>query len=110
MEAIKTLEKIQACFQNDRVRYTGHARKEMLNEVFGRIYEHEVTESILAGDIIQTYPEDKPYPSFLILGMTKMNRPLHSVCAHAPEDDIAIVITAYEPDSEKWVNYRERRK
>lgn len=110
MEMNEILGRIQACFQNDKVRYTGHARKEMINEVSGRIYEHEVMESILTGEVIRAYPEDRPYPSFLIFGMTKMNRPLHSVCAHAPEDDMAIVITAYEPDPEKWVNYKERRK
>ena len=56
------------------------------------------------------YPEDEPYPSCLIYGKTSANRPLHVVSAYANDDDTAIIITVYQPDPERWVDFERRRK
>jgi hypothetical protein len=47
--------------------------------------------------------------SCLKYGRAENNRPLHIVCAYSKEDDMVIIITVYEPDSQKWINF-ERRK
>ena len=60
-----------------------HARYEMENEEFGRIVEREVYEDTYNGEVIEEYPDDKPYPSALIFGKTTTDRPLHMVCAYA---------------------------
>lgn len=104
------LEKIKSCFLQDKVYYTKHAKEEMKVEKFGRIYDNEVMESILNGEVIKSYFDDKPYPSFLIFGKTNTERPIHIVCSYLKEEDVTIVITVYEPDKEKWINYKERRK
>ena len=101
--------RLKACFAADRALYTSHARKEMRIEEFGPISEQEVCEAITSGESIEDYPDDQPYPSALILGYTRLRRPLHVVCAHSSEDDIAIVITVYQPDPARWVDYRRRR-
>lgn len=101
---------IQRCFQNDRIYYTGYAKFEMENEEFGLITDKEVFECIQAGQILESYSDDKPYPSFLIFGHTSNNRPLHRVCAYCQEDDLAIVVTVYHPDPELWIDYKIRRK
>ena len=64
------LPAIQKSFKNNRVIYSSHARQEMLKEEFGRIYEEEVYESAGRGKIIESYPKDKPYPSYLVVGLT----------------------------------------
>jgi hypothetical protein len=64
------LPKIQKCFQADRVLYFQHARQEIQNEPLGHILEEEVFESIMAGEIIEDYSDDQPYPSCLLLGRT----------------------------------------
>lgn len=81
----------------------------MLSEEFREIYEHEVYEAIEAGEIIQQYPEDKPYASCLVLGKTKEGRPLHIVCAPIVDEEKLVIITVYQPDPAKWnSNFRRR--
>ncbi|HID10196.1 MAG TPA: DUF4258 domain-containing protein [Candidatus Latescibacteria bacterium] len=81
----------------------------MRTEERGPIREEEVFEAIQVGEVIESYEDDKPYPSILVYGRTAQGRPLHLVCAYAEEEDLAIVITAYEPDPLRWIGYRERR-
>lgn len=40
----------------------------MEDEEFGEITQDEVYEAIVKGKVIETYPEDEPYPSYLIYG------------------------------------------
>lgn len=103
------LEKIQGCFRVEKILFSRHARIEMQAEEFGIINEREVSEAVLNGKIIEDYPDDEPYPSCLIYGRTKRERPLHIVCAYSREDDLTIIITVYQPDPNKWIN-NERRK
>jgi hypothetical protein len=82
----------------------------MLFEEFGPIREQEVLEAVEGGEIIERYDEDEPYPSVLIYGTTGQGRPIHVVCAYVPEDDLALVITTYEPDPVRWIDFRRRRE
>ena len=104
------LDSIKKCFQRGQVYYSQHARNEMLREEFGRIWEQEVYEAIQNGEIIEAYPEDKPFPSFLVLGKTSSGRPLHLVVAFDEETETSIIITVYQPDPQKWINFKQRKK
>lgn len=104
------MQKILACFESDSVFYTRHGKVEMEIEEFGRIFEHEVYEAVCAGEVIEEYPEDKPYPSVLIFGRTISDRPLHIVCAYNMEENLSIIITVYQPDPELWIDYKRRKK
>ena len=64
------------------------------------IYEEEVEQAIESGEIIESYPHDTPYPSFLIY--KHFQKPLHVVFAKNESCDEIIIITAYYPDSQKW--------
>jgi hypothetical protein len=75
-----------------------------------RISKEEVKEVITTGKIIESYPNDKPFPSKLILGWIR-NRPLHVVVAEDFLLNDIIVITAYEPTMDKWeMNFEKRRE
>jgi hypothetical protein len=50
----------------------------MNTEPLGTIYVEEILQALDSGEIIEEYPEDKPYPSCLILGRTVTGRPLHT--------------------------------
>ena len=102
------ISQIQRCFETGKVLYSRHARQEMVGEELGRILEKEVHESVLSGEVIEEYPDDKPYPSRLIYGRTNSERPLHVLCAFVPEDGLAVVITVYHPDPERWIDERRR--
>ena len=103
------LDRLKASLAADRLLYTSHARKEMRTEEFGPISEQEVYEAVTSGEVIEDYPDDQPYPSVLIFGYTELSRPLHVVCAYDDEDDMAIMVTAYQPDPSRWVDFRRRR-
>jgi hypothetical protein len=82
----------------------------MEGEESGEIKDEEVFETVLTGKIIEDYPEDEPYPSCLIYGRTTQNRPLHVVCAYSEDENLAIVITAYQPHPERWIDFSRRQK
>lgn len=103
------LKEIQNCIHQNKVLYSKHAKTEMETEDFGVIKEIEVVQAIYNGKIINEYLDDDPYPSCLIFGKTNPGRPLHIVCAFSKKDDLTIIVTAYEPDPDKWIDF-ERRK
>lgn len=89
-----------------RIKFRAHA--------IGRMFEWSVTpESIQgiieSGEMIKEYPDDRPYPSRLILGWDRQ-RPLHVVVADNRADDEWIVVTVYEPDPALWEPGFKRRK
>lgn len=104
------VEAIKSCFDADSVLYTTHARREMKEERFGEIREEEVHEAISCGEVIEEYPDDAPYRSALLYGLTQTNRPLHVVCAYNEKEKQAIIITVYHPDPQQWDDYRRRKK
>ncbi len=73
-----------------------------------RINEADVARIIKDGKIIEAYPNDKPYPSYLALGYEEgTEQPIHVVYAvHADE---RIVITVYRPDPAKWNESFDKR-
>jgi hypothetical protein len=77
-------------------------RVHALNRMFERgITVEDVRSVVTNGEAIQSYPDDKPYPSRLVLGW-RAERPIHVVVAEDSEADILIVVTAYEPDPAQW--------
>lgn len=70
--------------------------------MFERNIKVEEIKSILINPtILNYYEEDKPYPSYLLLGWQN-DRPLHLVVALNKENKETIIITAYEPTLEEW--------
>ena len=104
------LKKVKECFESGSLFYTSHAKFEMENEEFGRVFEQEVYEAICNGEVIEEYLEDKPYPSVLIFGKTIKDSPLHIVCAYNKEEDLAIIITVYHPNPALWIENKRRKK
>lgn len=69
----------------------------------------DIIQVIMKGEIIEEYPDDKPFPSCLIHYHRPDRKHLHVVCALSP-DDIVPIITAYEPHPDGWIDYKKRRK
>jgi hypothetical protein len=66
-----------------------------------RITVEDVRAVVSEGEVVQNYPDDRPYPSRLVLG-GRGTRPIHVVVAEDIEDGILIIVTAYEPDPIQW--------
>ena len=65
-----------------------------------RISIFDIRNCIMHGKIIRQYEDDKPYPSFLLLGIDIGEKFLHVVASY--NDGYAHIVTAYHPDSETW--------
>ena len=69
-----------------------------------------VVTAVEHGDVIERYPDDTPYPSQLSVAVIT-GRPLHVCWATDPTTHKVVVITAYEPDPNRWEpDYRTRRR
>ena len=89
------------------VTFSGHAVTRMFERGIGKA---EVMRAITMGEVIQSYPDDTPHPSYLLLWKAS-NRVLHVVIAHDEETGACYIITAYPPSPEIWdSDYRNRRK
>ncbi len=86
-------------------------RKHALERMFQRgISRSDVKEVLHSGQVIESYNDDKPYPSFLLFLIVDLT-PLHVVVGFDQENEICYVITAYEPDVQTFENdYMTRRK
>lgn len=72
------------------------------------ITEAEVENAVKDGIIIESYPNDTPYPSFLCL-FDRGDQPLHVVYA-LDDKQAAIIITVYRPDTSLWEADLKTRK
>lgn len=89
-----------------RLVYRVHAIKRMFSR---GISADDVYHVLMRGEVIETYPDDTPHPSRLILGW-RNKRPIHIVVADNTVDKEIIVITVYEPDPQQWEqNFRSRK-
>lgn len=95
---------IQSATQQGQLFFTDHAVRQMAKR---GILDDEVRETILDGEIVEEYPDDKYGPSCLISGKTLQARPLHVQCSLPPR---VRVVTVYQPDPDEWIDNRQRRK
>ncbi|MBR4754643.1 MAG: DUF4258 domain-containing protein [Lachnospiraceae bacterium] len=84
---------------------TQHSRKRFSER---GISLNDVCESINSGEIIEQYPDDYPFPSCLILGITIHNQYIHVVVSM--NENVIYLITAYLPNSDKWESDWKTRK
>ena len=69
---------IKKCIKNRELVWKDHILEQMRNR---NIRTSEIFFAFQNFKIIEAYYEDKPFPSFLVLGYTKVRRPLHIVIA-----------------------------
>ena len=90
----------------DHVIFSGHAVQRMFK---GSISKGEVLEVLRCGEVIDSYPDDRPYPSHLFLGFAG-SRPLHVVIGVDESALRATIVTAYVPDPDLWTDDFESRR
>ena len=77
------IERIIDAIRKDRVRIGDHADEEAEAD---DLKFDEIYFSVLHGEVIESYPGDKPYPSCLIFGKNFSGNPIHSVWAYNEEN------------------------
>jgi len=100
------IEFIISAVRGNRIRITDHADEEAHAD---RLSYDQIFISVLHGEIIEEYPDDSPFPSCLIFGVSFRGDPIHTVWAYNPENGWAVLITVYRPDPDRWIGWRKRR-
>ena len=91
----------------EQVVFSAHAVRRIFEREFGK---DDVVSVLDHGEVIDSYPEDRPYPSYLLLGFPR-GEPLHVVAGIDESAETAVVVTAYVPDPQLWdEDFRSRRK
>ena len=82
----------------NRIVLSRHALQRMFERAISPV---EVRKAIVAGEAIEQYPDDQPYPSRLLLAVVD-GRPLHVLAAKDPATQVCYVVTVYVPDRSRW--------
>jgi Domain of unknown function (DUF4258) len=99
------IDDIRAKIAGGQFEFAQHAVDE---SIVRRISVQELREAIAVGEVIEDYPNDKYGPSCLVFGVTPTGRPLHIQCSY-PSRLVVKIITLYEPDPQRWVDFKVRR-
>ncbi len=100
-----TLNTIRQKLMQNHFEFSRHAFKRAVER---NISDIEISQAAEVVEIIEDYPDDKHFPSCLLLGFTHGGRPLHIQASRADTEFVKI-ITLYEPDEIEWINYAKRR-
>lgn len=92
-----TKEELYRLCSDDTIFLTQHFILRMKER---RIRYGDLVAVVQNGDIIEQYPEDYPYPSCLVAGLTLQKKILHVVCGVG--EGILSIITAYYPSPDKF--------
>lgn len=91
----------------DKIAFKKHALLRMYER---GIFVDEVKQALVRGEIIESYPQDRPLPSCLVLGYTDKNRAIHALAAADVEEEMVWIITVYKPTLEEWQEGFRRRR
>ncbi len=101
------VEKLKIAIERDNIEWRKHVFQRMLERNIDRA---EVKRVIIEGEMIENYEGDKPFPSALFFKYIN-NRPLHAVAAFDEIENIAYIMTSYQPSLEIFENdYKMRKK
>ena len=91
---------------SERLVFRVHAIQRMFER---GISDEDVRQVLETGKTIESYPDDEPYSSRLVLGWSGA-RSIHLVVADNQDQDEIVVITAYEPDPDRWAPGFSKRR
>ncbi|MBF0397451.1 MAG: DUF4258 domain-containing protein [Desulfobacterales bacterium] len=100
------LEFIKRCVHQRKLLWTYHVNMRLKNR---RISRDAIIESFPYYEIIEEYPNDKYFPSYLVYSKYK-NIIFHVLFAIDVQGDNARIITAYLPNPDEWENNFKKRK
>lgn len=101
------IQGLRRSIEKRHVQWQRHA----LERIFQRgIKREDVFKVLRKGEIIEEYPDDKPWPSALFLAWVD-SQPIHVVAAYSKQIQKVAIITVYEPSLDYFENdFRTRRK
>ena len=92
------LDFIRRCVRERKVYWTYHVNMRLAGRYIAR---DEVFEAIDTYDVIESYPDDKYLPSYLVLARSEQTA-FHVLFAADVDGDNVRVVTAYRPNPGDW--------
>ena len=100
------ISQVESLVSKGKIVWTEHVALRLRERGLKRADVIACTEN---GEIIEQYPDDSPFPSYLISGTCKTGKPLHVVVG-LDFDVLCCIITAYRPDLDKWeLDFKTRK-
>ena len=93
------LDFIQQCIRARRVYWTYHVNMRLAGRHISR---DEILGSVDTYRVVESYPDDKYLPSYLVLATAAVGGAFHVLFAADVEGDNLRVITAYHPSPDEW--------
>ena len=100
------LDFIRRCVQEGKVHWTYHVNMRLAGRYISRNDVLEATESY---EIIESYPEDKYLPSYLVRATSDQDT-FHVLFAADVDGDNIRIVTAYRPNPDEWESDLRSRK
>lgn len=97
---------IQRCVRERKVYWTYHVNMRLAGRYISR---DELLESTGSYEIIESYPEDKYLPSYLVWTASE-GGPFHVLFAADIDGDNVRIVTAYRPNTDEWESDLKSRK
>lgn len=94
---------IQRCVRERKIHWTYHVNMRLAGRYLTR---DEILDAVDSYEIIESYPEDKYLPSYLVLAA----RGFHVQFATDVEGDNVRIVTAYRPDPNEWESDMKTRR
>ena len=94
---------IRWCVREGKIYWTYHVNMRLAGRFLTR---HEILNAVDSYEIIESYPEDKYLPSYLVLAATSF----HVQFATDVEGDNVRIVTAYRPNLSEWESDLKTRR
>lgn len=89
---------IQRCVRERKVLWTYHVNMRLAGRYVSR---EELLGAVDSYEVIESYPEDKYLPSYLVWAASG-DGPFHVLFAADVDGDNVRIVTAYRPNTEEW--------
>ncbi len=103
----RTFEAVREAIVRGSVRVSQHAVEELEAD---DLSVDTIVSAVLAGELIEDYPDDPRGPSCLVLSSHESGDWVHTVWGWDSGSGIAVLITAYRPHPRKWEHDLKRRR
>ena len=101
------LERIQRLAERGQVRISEHGYEELVQD---GIFARDVVGGLATAKIVEEYPAYPKGPCVLVLQHDADGRPIHAVWGiPAGAEGPAVLVTAYRPDPDRWIDDFMRR-